>query len=110
MSSAFCDYLDEVKPRKVGADYVVKVLGARKAVMALPDPGGTERAERGIPDIPVEVVLSTSDKVAEVIARLFDRSVHRSFFLENPKFEFDGLCINGRGMPVKLFIHEGHSL
>ncbi|MDD3370401.1 MAG: hypothetical protein PHE27_01105 [Alphaproteobacteria bacterium] len=107
MSSAFCELLDGVRPFKVGPDYIAKRLDARSAVLALPDPRGVERSAARIPDVPVEVILSTGAEIPQCIARLFDRSEHKDFFLKNPDFIFEGLCLNGRGLPVTTFVHKG---
>ncbi|MFA5040649.1 MAG: hypothetical protein WC464_03330 [Bdellovibrionales bacterium] len=119
MPSSLYEYIDEAPSCEVGSDYVVKSVNAAKAIMSLPNPKGIGRAASRIPDIPIKVILSTTPQVPEHIIDILKTSKCKNFLLSGCKCSFlgwlwpsrfsnslYGLCLNGRGMPPKIFVHR----
>lgn len=85
-----------------GDGFIVKKSTSRDLIMQLPFPVNVERRAEIIPAAPVKLFLSTTSRLPEFIKRMVRQS-------ETPLFQDDsvfGICLNGRGLPVEIFLHE----
>lgn len=81
-------------------------VSARDALMTLPQPTNVSRRADLITDHPVTVILSKSEQMPEQIAQVIARS-KGSAMLSGRHFYLAGLCLNGRSLPVELYLHSG---
>ncbi len=86
-----------------GRDYVRKTASARDFVVCLQTPENYERDMAFVPDVPVELYLSTTGRLPKFVRDIVKKSKDRAIFGDN---SLAGLCMNGRGMPIRIFLHD----
>src|SRR5262249_46901941 len=101
--SKLVDYIGSSPTVDETKDSITKRISSAAAIMCLPSPGNWPGKPDLIADVPVELVLSTTDKMPASIRDLIQTSESR-VMLEG--HHLWGLCISGLGYPVKLFLHQ----
>jgi hypothetical protein len=86
-----------------GRDYVRKTASARDFVAYLQTPENYERDMAFVPDVPVELYLSTTGRLPKFVRDIVKKSKDRAIFGDK---SLAGLCMNGRGMPIRIFLHD----
>lgn len=97
------DYIKTLEPFARTDDSMSVMTTARDMIMCLPSPTNAERDATLIPDVPVILILSTTPRLPQKVQTLVQASEDRVIFGDN---ELAGLCLNGRGMPPEIFLHQ----
>ena len=97
------EYISELAVQEEGKGYLLKTANARDFVDTLPSPVGVKRNMELVPDIAIDFLLSTSPKLPKEIAKSVSRSKNKENFTDEHLL---GLAMSGRGMPVKIFMHD----
>lgn len=96
-------YVHNLKTEETQLGYILKTANARELISKLPSPTNIKRNINLIPDIPIGFLLSTTEKLPEHISEQIENSENRKNFTNKSLL---GLCTSGRGMPVKIFLHD----
>lgn len=97
------EYIYNLETRETQLGYVLKVANARELISKLPSPENVKRNINLVPDVPIDFLLSTAEELPEHITKQIKNSENRKEFTNKSLL---GLCTSGRGMPVKIFLHD----
>ena len=101
------DYVASLPVRWEADDGIVKIVNAREAMMALPAADNVRRDADQIPDVPVELLLSKKTELPRYIRDVLAQSRSPYLFAADSQKQLGALCLNGRGYPIRLFVHLG---
>lgn len=88
---------------EAGDDFVLKYANARDLISNLPSPKNVERDLSLIPSVQIAFELSTIHKLPKHIKRHIKEAGDDNIFKDDTLL---GLCLNGQGFPVKIFLHD----
>jgi len=105
VSSPLSDYISDAPIADRTHDSITKIISSAAAIMTLPTPVNTARSPDLIVDAPLTIILPTSDKIPENVETTLRKSKQQELF-NNSGYAVLGLCMSGRGYPVKMFLHR----
>ncbi len=97
------EYVNDLEVKDRHKNYVLKTARAREIVSNLPHPENVVRDIETVPDVDVDLLISTTDDLPDMIKRQIKTSENKNKFTKKSLL---GLCMSGRGMPVEIFLHE----
>ena len=97
------EYVHDLETKDTQPGYVLKTANARDLISKLPSPQNVKRDITLVPDIPIDFLLSTTEKLPAHITKQIEQSENRKKFTNKSLL---GLCTSGRGMPVEIFLHD----
>ena len=97
------DYVHSLEIQKTQPSYVLKTANARELISQLPSPQNLKRNISLVPDIPIDLMISTAEDLPDHITKQIENSENRKEFTNKSLL---GLCTSGRGMPVEIFLHD----
>jgi len=101
--SSTYQYIHDLPTEERHDDHLIKIANARDLISQMPSPSNVRRDQTLIPDAPISFVLSTTSALPEHILKRIAGSKNKNDFNNTNLL---GLCNNGRGMPVDIFLHD----
>lgn len=97
------EYIRDLPVDSEHADYIVKIANARDLIANLPAPANVNRDLSLVPPVNIIFTLSTSPELPAHVLKKIVAPGDKTIFGNKGML---GLCTSGRGMPVKIFLHE----
>ncbi len=97
------EYVHNLETQDTRPGYILKTANARDLISHLPSPKNIQRNINLVPDIPISILLTTTEELPEHIAEQIENSENKKEFTHKSLL---GLCTSGRGMPVEIFLHD----